>query len=109
MIPELGQFALVLAPLSPWPSPPCRCSARRGGNIGWMAVGASARCSQFGLIGAGDAGLMHAYVTSDFTVINVIENSHTDKPLLYKITGVWGNHEGSMLLWVFILSLCGAR
>ena len=52
--------------------------------------------------------LMHAYVTSDFSVINVVENSHTDKPLLYKITGVWGNHEGSMLLWVFMLSLCGA-
>ena len=52
--------------------------------------------------------LMHAYVTSDFTVINVVENSHTDKPLLYQITGVWGNHEGSMLLWVFMLSLCAA-
>ncbi len=54
------------------------------------------------------AALMHAYVTSDFSVLNVVENSHTDKPLLYKITGVWGNHEGSMLLWVFILSLFGA-
>jgi cytochrome c-type biogenesis protein CcmF len=51
---------------------------------------------------------MHAYVTSDFSVINVAENSHTDKPLLYQITGVWGNHEGSMLLWVFMLSLCAA-
>jgi cytochrome c-type biogenesis protein CcmF len=48
---------------------------------------------------------MHAYVTSDFSVINVIENSHTDKPLLYKITGVWGNHEGSMLLWIFMLAV----
>ncbi len=51
---------------------------------------------------------MHAYVTSDFSVLNVVENSHTDKPLLYKITGVWGNHEGSMLLWVFMLALFGA-
>ncbi len=51
---------------------------------------------------------MHAYVTSDFSVINVIENSHTDKPLLYKITGVWGNHEGSMVLWVFMLGVCSA-
>ena len=41
-------------------------------------------------------------------MVNVVENSHSDKPLLYKITGVWGNHEGSMLLWVFILTLCGA-
>jgi cytochrome c-type biogenesis protein CcmF len=52
--------------------------------------------------------LMHAYVTSDFSVANVYENSHSAKPLLYKITGVWGNHEGSMVLWVFILSLFGA-
>ena len=51
---------------------------------------------------------MHAYVTSDFSVVNVVENSHTDKPLLYQITGVWGNHEGSMLLWVFMLGVCGA-
>ena len=54
------------------------------------------------------AALMHAYITSDFSVANVVQNSHTDKPLLYKITGVWGNHEGSMLLWIFMLTLCGA-
>jgi cytochrome c-type biogenesis protein CcmF len=54
------------------------------------------------------AALMHAYVVSDFSVLNVVQNSHTDKPLLYKITGVWGNHEGSMLLWIFMLSVCGA-
>jgi cytochrome c-type biogenesis protein CcmF len=51
---------------------------------------------------------VNAYVTSDFSVATVVDNSHSTKPLLYKITGVWGNHEGSMLLWVLILSLCGA-
>jgi cytochrome c-type biogenesis protein CcmF len=45
---------------------------------------------------------------SDFSVLNVAENSHSAKPLIYKITGVWGNHEGSMLLWVLILALFGA-
>ena len=45
---------------------------------------------------------------SDFSVVNVVENSHSLKPLIYKITGVWGNHEGSMLLWVLVLSLFGA-
>jgi cytochrome c-type biogenesis protein CcmF len=60
------------------------------------------------LIALAMAALINAYVTSDFTVINVVENSHTDKPLLYKVTGVWGNHEGSMVLWVFMLSLCAA-
>ncbi|MGY4594199.1 cytochrome c-type biogenesis protein CcmF [Bradyrhizobium sp. GM22.5] len=47
------------------------------------------------------------HVESDFSVVNVYENSHSMKPLLYKITGVWGNHEGSMLLWVSILALFG--
>ncbi|MBH9974094.1 MULTISPECIES: heme lyase CcmF/NrfE family subunit [Bartonella] len=50
------------------------------------------------------ATLIHAYVVSDFSVLNVVQNSHSEKPLLYKITGVWGNHEGSMLLWVFIIT-----
>jgi cytochrome c-type biogenesis protein CcmF len=78
------------------------------GNFGWMAVGRSTALVQFALVAGAMLALMHAYVTSDFSVINVIENSHTDKPLLYKITGVWGNHEGSMLLWIFMLNLCGA-
>jgi cytochrome c-type biogenesis protein CcmF len=47
-------------------------------------------------------------VTSDFSLNLVVANSHTDKPMLYKVTGVWGNHEGSMLLWVLILTLFGA-
>jgi len=53
------------------------------------------------------AALMLAHAESDFTVLNVIENSHSLKPLLYKITGTWGNHEGSMMLWVWILTLFG--
>jgi cytochrome c-type biogenesis protein CcmF len=51
--------------------------------------------------------LITLHVTSDFSVLNVYENSHSLKPLIYKITGVWGNHEGSMLLWVSILALFG--
>ena len=49
--------------------------------------------------------LMIGYIISDFTNINVFYNSHTDKPLLYKISGVWSNHEGSLLLWILIMSL----
>ncbi|MCZ2328506.1 heme lyase CcmF/NrfE family subunit [Bartonella sp. F02] len=48
--------------------------------------------------------MVYAYVVSDFSVLNVVENSHSEKPILYKIAGVWGNHEGSMLLWVLSLS-----
>ena len=49
--------------------------------------------------------LMYSHVISDFSVINVFENSHTTKPLIYKISGVWGNHEGSMLLWILVLTI----
>ena len=63
---------------------------------------------QFGLLGVSFLALMHAYVTSDFSVANVAANSHSTKPLLYRISGVWGNHEGSMVLWVLILALFGA-
>ena len=49
--------------------------------------------------------LMYSHVISDFSVLNVFQNSHTSKPLLYKISAVWGNHEGSMLLWILVLAL----
>ena len=48
---------------------------------------------------------MYAYIISDFSNFNVFQNSHSDKPLIYKIAGTWGNHEGSMLLWISILSI----
>ncbi|WP_455474467.1 heme lyase CcmF/NrfE family subunit [Bartonella sp. B30(2025)] len=51
--------------------------------------------------------LVYAYIVSDFSVLNVVENSHSEKPILYKITGVWGNHEGSVLLWVLGLAFLG--
>jgi len=108
MIAELGHFGLILALLLALlqSSVPLIGAARR--NLAWMTLGRSSAVAQFLLVTAAFAALMHAYVTSDFSVQNVFENSHSDKPLLYKITGVWGNHEGSMVLWVFILSLFGA-
>ncbi|MDX1785401.1 MAG: heme lyase CcmF/NrfE family subunit, partial [Roseovarius sp.] len=108
MITELGHFALILAfcvacvqavlPLigahKRWP--------------GWMAVAAPAATAQFLLTAASFAALTWAFVTSDFSLRLVTLNSHSAKPLLYKITGVWGNHEGSMLLWILIVTLFGA-
>ena len=49
--------------------------------------------------------LMYLHIVSDFSVLNVFQNSHTTKPLIYKISGVWGNHEGSMLLWILVLTI----
>src|ERR1700722_490678 len=108
MITELGHFALILALFVAiiQSTVPLIGASRR--HVGWMAVGRSCALIGFALTALAMLSLMHAYVVSDFTVINVIQNSHTDKPLLYKITGVWGNHEGSMVLWIFMLSLCAA-
>ena len=108
MIIELGHFALILAFCVAVCQATVPLLGAANGNHAWMLVGRSTALAQFLLVGAAMAALMYAYITSDFSVINVIQNSHTDKPLLYKISGVWGNHEGSMLLWVFMLSLCGA-
>ena len=73
-----------------------------------MRVAEPAAVSQLFLIAIAFFALMYAYVTSDFSVANVAANSHSTKPLIYKMSGVWGNHEGSMLLWVLILALFGA-
>ncbi len=62
----------------------------------------------FVAVAIGFAALIHAFVTSDFSVLNVAANSHTQKPLIYKIAGAWGSHEGSMLLWCLILTGYGA-
>jgi cytochrome c-type biogenesis protein CcmF len=108
MIVEIGHFALVLAlavALVQAALPPWGAHTR---DVRFMQVGEPAAFAQLGLIALAFAALMYAYVTSDFSVENVAANSHSDKPLIYKISGVWGNHEGSMLLWVLILALFGA-
>ena len=72
-----------------------------------MNVARSTAVAQLVFVAASFAALIALHVSSDFSVVNVVENSHSMKPLIYKITGVWGNHEGSMLLWVSILALFG--
>ncbi len=72
-----------------------------------MNVARSTALAQLMFVASSFAALVTLHVTSDFSVVNVFENSHSLKPLIYKITGVWGNHEGSMLLWVSILALFG--
>ena len=108
MIIEIGHFALILAvgvALYQFLAP---LYGAQTGHAGLMRAGISAALLQFVLIAVAFAALTHAYVVSDFSVSNVFENSHSAKPFLYKISGVWGNHEGSMLLWVLILALYGS-
>jgi cytochrome c-type biogenesis protein CcmF len=107
MIPELGQFALVLAALVALAQSTVPLIGAARGNSRWMALGSSAATMQCVLILLAFAILAYEHIVSDFTVENVVQNSFAAMPLLYKITGVWGNHEGSMLLWVMILAIYG--
>jgi len=107
MIAELGQFALILALLVALVQATVPLIGAHRDNRAWMAVAGTASLVQFLLIAGAFAALLHAYITSDFSVANVAANSHTAKPMLYKISGLWGNHEGSLLLWVTILALYG--
>jgi cytochrome c-type biogenesis protein CcmF len=108
MIVELGHFALILAfGIAILQMVVPMVGASRGWR-GWMAFAEPAALLQLILVGFSFAALTRAFVLSDFSLRLVFLNSHSDKPLLYKISGVWGNHEGSMLLWVLILALYGA-
>ncbi|MHA1559948.1 MAG: heme lyase CcmF/NrfE family subunit [Alphaproteobacteria bacterium] len=108
MMAEIGHFALILAVGIAIVQGVIPFWGAQSGDGRLMAVARPAAVTQFLLVGVAFAALMQAYITSDFSVLNVVQNSHTEKPLLFKITGVWGNHEGSMLLWVLILALFGA-
>ena len=108
MIVELGHFALILALAVAIYQVVVPSVGVWSGDHRLMTSGSTAALVQFGLIALSFAVLVHAYVVSDFSVLNVAANSHSTKPPIYKIAGVWGNHEGSMLLWVLILALFGA-
>jgi cytochrome c-type biogenesis protein CcmF len=108
MIAEIGHYAVVLAlalALIQGSVPMIGANLR---DRALMGVGDVTALAQFGFVALSFAALTALYATSDFSVLNVFENSHSAKPMIYKITGVWGNHEGSMLLWVLILALFGA-
>ncbi len=108
MIDEIGHFALVLALALALVQSVVPVWGARVRDDRLMAVAEPVAGVLFGLIAVSFAALTNAYVRSDFSLLNVAENSHSAMPLLFKFTGVWGNHEGSMLLWVLILVLFGA-
>ncbi|WP_319823538.1 heme lyase CcmF/NrfE family subunit [Thalassovita sp.] len=108
MITELGHFALILAFMVACVQAVVPLIGAQRRWPGWMAVAEPAANAQFLLTAFSFAALTYAFVTSDFSLRLVVLNSHSLKPMLYKVSGVWGNHEGSMLLWVLILTLFGA-
>ena len=108
MIIELGHYALVLALATTI----IQCLLPLAGTLrndrALMAVAPAAALAGFLLVLFSFCVLTFAYVVSDFSVVNVWENSHSLKPMIYKISGVWGNHEGSMMLWLLILAIFSA-
>ncbi|MFA6267959.1 MAG: heme lyase CcmF/NrfE family subunit [Pseudolabrys sp.] len=108
MTPEIGHYALVLALGLGLIQATVPLYGAQTRDAALMRLGSSTAIMQFVFVALSFAALTTAYVTSDFSVANVFENSHSTMPLLYKFTSVWGNHEGSMLLWVLILALFGA-
>ncbi len=108
MASEIGLFALILAFATSLAQSLVPMWGAQKGDPAAMAFGSSAAKAQLFFIALSFACLVYVFATSDFSNAIAAANSHTAKPLLYKISGVWGNHEGSMLLWVLILALFGA-
>ena len=109
MIVELGHFALVLAlilALAQAAMP--HILVLRNAEASALAMAQRAAYAQLAVITLAFLALVYAFVGSDFSLAVVVANSHVAKPLIYKIAGVWGNHEGSMLLWVLIVAAYGA-
>ncbi len=104
MTAEIGQILLVLALLAASYQGLFPLAGAQTGDQALMRTGRAAALVQLALVAAAFAALTVAHADSDFSVRNVVENSHTAKPFIYKLTGVWGNHEGSMLLWSLILA-----
>jgi len=107
MIPELGNFALALACALALAQAIIGIWGAHRRDIRLMAATPGLAIGQLLALAAAAASLVWASVVNDFSVINVAENSAIAKPLLYKISGTWGNHEGSILLWGLILGICG--
>jgi cytochrome c-type biogenesis protein CcmF len=108
MIVELGHLSLILALMVSVATILFSFEGARRGHLASLALSPKLSIVQFLLVSISFAALTYAYVTSDFSVLNVALHSHTEKPLIYKISGVWGNHEGSLLFWALVLTLYGA-
>ncbi|MDJ0387647.1 heme lyase CcmF/NrfE family subunit [Roseomonas sp. E05] len=107
MIGEFGHFALALALALALAQTVLPILGAARGEARLMAAAGPLAVGHLLAVGAAFLALITAFVVNDTSVISVVQNSHSAKPLLYKVAGAWGNHEGSMLLWVMILALCG--
>jgi cytochrome c-type biogenesis protein CcmF len=105
---ELGQLALCFALALSLVMAVSGLKGTRPQDLTARKIASGAAMGLFVFVALAFGALTYAFVTSDFSIIDVANNSHTLKPLIYKISGVWANHEGSMLLWVLVLSIYAA-
>jgi cytochrome c-type biogenesis protein CcmF len=108
MIPELGHYALMLALGLALIQGTMPIVGTRTNAPLLMSIATPAALAQFAFVAIAFAALAECYVASDFSVLNVYENSNSQMPLIYRLTSVWGNHEGSIMLWISILAFFGA-
>jgi cytochrome c-type biogenesis protein CcmF len=105
VIPELGQFALILALVLSMAQAVFGIVGAARQDLRWQAVVRPAVAGQFVLISTSIVALVHAFVTFDFSVLYVANNSNSALPTFYRIAALWGAHEGSMLLWAWMIAL----
>src|SRR2546422_11265902 len=105
MVPEIGQFALIMALLLALTQATIPLIGAQRGNWSWIAVAAPAGQAQFIFIAIAFCCLGYSFITNDFSVLNVATNSNSQLPLHYRLAATWGSHEGSLLLWTFMLGL----
>jgi cytochrome c-type biogenesis protein CcmF len=105
MIPEIGQFALIVALLLAITQATLPLIGASRGDRTWIALAAPAGQAQFIFVAIAFCCLGYSFITNDFSVLNVATNSNSQLPLHYRLAATWGSHEGSLLLWTFMLSL----
>jgi cytochrome c-type biogenesis protein CcmF len=104
LIPEIGHFALILALLLALVQGTLPIAGAARGVPQWMALARPAAQAQFACVVVAYGCLVWAFVNSDFSVLNVAQNSNTQLPVAYKVAASWGSHEGSLLLWVLMMA-----
>jgi cytochrome c-type biogenesis protein CcmF len=105
MIPEIGQFALIIALLLALTQATLPLLGASRGNRSWIALAAPAGQAQFIFLAIAFSCLAYSFITNDFSVLNVATNSNSQLPLHYRLAATWGSHEGSLLLWTLMLGL----
>jgi len=105
MVPEIGQFALIIALLLALTQATFPLFGASRGNRSWIALAAPAGQAQFIFLAIAFCCLGYSFITNDFSVLNVATNSNSQLPLHYRLAATWGSHEGSLLLWTLMLGL----